>query len=171
MSDPAPQLGLDAVGIFYMAFGCSWTAILIAGMTYLWTKRHMPLLRIRGLPLSFAAIIFLHLYWMAVQFGYVYGPFMSAGVEFWIMGIWLPFGVALFHASNTRFLYVARAQRRFVEKAPESDRATIRPRPETLLGKYRAMDHTRRVLLLVGTGMLFQVIHVTQPGYALARPC
>ncbi|KFA64871.1 hypothetical protein S40285_02848 [Stachybotrys chlorohalonatus IBT 40285] len=158
MSDPAPQLGLDAVGIFYMAFGCSWTAVLIAGMTYLWTKRHMPLLRIRGLPLSFAAIIFLHLYWMAVQFGYVYGPFMSAGVEFWIMGIWLPFGVALFHASNTRFLYVARAQRRFVEKAPESDRATIRPRPETLLGKYRAMDHTRRVLLLVGTGMLFQFL-------------
>ncbi|KAH7324648.1 putative GPCR GprK-type [Stachybotrys elegans] len=156
--EEAPHIILDGVGIFWMIWGGVWTIALITGMTYLWTNRHMPLLRIRGLPLSFAAVILLHMYWTGVQYGYVYGPLMSAGVEYWIMNIWLPFGIALFHASNSRFLYIAKAQKKFVSEKLEVDRASIRPRPKTLVGKFRQMDHTSRVLLLVCTGMAFQLM-------------
>ncbi|KAG8168556.1 hypothetical protein KVR01_001305 [Diaporthe batatas] len=98
-------------------------------MGFLWYRRDTPLLRIRDLNLSFAAIGFLHTYWMAVQMAYIVKPFPPQA-EYWIMGIYLPFGIALFHASNSRFLYVARQQRR---------------------------SHTRKMLVVIGMGMGLQL--------------
>lgn len=147
---------LDSLGTFYVCLSVAWTAVLVGCMIFLYRKRDMPIVRIRGLPLSFGAVILLHLYWLAVQTGYIYGPFMSAGIEFWIMGIWLPFGIALFHASNSRFLYVAEMQKRFIR----TDTIDMNRRPgqkKTLLDKYRALDYTSKMLTLVCTGMGFQV--------------
>ena len=73
---------MDGVGVFWTAFASGWTALLVAGMTFLYCRRDMPLLRIRGLPLSFGAVFLLHLYWIAVQLGYVYSHLMPNGVEF-----------------------------------------------------------------------------------------
>lgn len=147
-------LRMDGVSIWWITFSTIWTAILIGGMVFLWTRRTLPILRIRGLPLSFGAVTLLHIYWLAVQWGYTYGHLMPAYVEFWIMGIWMPFGIALFHASNSRFLYVAQAQKRYLRTSSESlDRVG---RPKTLWGRFRAMDYTNRMLLLVCTGMVFQ---------------
>jgi hypothetical protein len=153
----APPSGLlmDGVSVWWITFSTVWTAILIGGMVFLYTRRKMPILRIRGLPLSFGAVILLHIYWLAVQWGYTYGHLMPAYVEFWIMGLWLPFGIALFHASNSRFLYVAQAQKRYLRTSGESlDRVG---RNKTLWGRFRAMDYTNRMLLLVSMGMVFQV--------------
>lgn len=145
---------MDGVSIWWITFSTIWTAILISGMVFLYTRRKMPILRIRGLPLSFGAVILLHIYWLAVQWGYTYGHLMPAYVEFWIMGLWLPFGIALFHASNSRFLYVAQAQKRYLRTSGESlDRTG---RSKTLWGRFRAMDYTNRMLLLVCMGMVFQ---------------
>ncbi|KAG7144682.1 hypothetical protein HYQ46_006573 [Verticillium longisporum] len=105
----------DGVAIFWTAFASLWTALLVGGMAFLWTRRDMPILRIRGLPLSFGAVVCLHLYWIACQLGTSYGHLMPNGVEFWIMGIYLPFGIALFHASNSRFLHVAKAQMKYAQ--------------------------------------------------------
>jgi hypothetical protein len=155
-----PPPALDGVAIFYIIFSFIWTIILACGMMYLWQNRHLPMLRIRGLPLSFAAVTLLHIYWLAVQTGYIYGAYMSPGVEFWIMGIWLPCGVALFHASNSRFLYVAAAQKRFVHRGSiKTDVTSIAPKSKTLLGRYRQMNYTTRMLMLVGSGMVLQVGH------------
>ncbi|VUC21972.1 unnamed protein product [Clonostachys rosea] len=146
---------LDGLGTFYCCFAAIWTAILIGGMVFLYRKRDMPILRIRGLALSFGSVILLHIYWLAVQFGYLYGKWMTAGVEFWIMGIWLPFGIALFHASNSRFLYVAEMQKRFIrsdtmeKRVPQAGKKTLRQR-------YKALDYTTRMLAVVGTGMAIQ---------------
>jgi hypothetical protein len=147
---------LDNLGTFYVCLSVAWTAVLVGCMIFLYRKRDMPIVKIRGLPLSFGAVILLHLYWLAVQTGYIYGPFMSAAIEFWIMGIWLPFGIALFHASNSRFLYVAEMQKRFV-RADTMD-LTRRPgQKKSLVEKYRALDYTSKMLILVCTGMGFQV--------------
>merc|ERR1712000_15388 len=147
---------VDNLGTFYICFAVAWTSILVGCMVFLYRKRDMPIVRIRGLPLSFGAVILLHLYWLAVQTGYIYGPFMSGGVEFWIMGIWLPFGIALFHASNSRFLYVAEMQKRFIRH----DTVDMNRRPggkKTLLQRYRALDYTSKMLTLVCAGMGFQL--------------
>lgn len=155
----APHAVLGAVGIFWIVFACTWTLILALGMSFLYVRRDMPMLRIRGLPLSFGAVILLHMYWIAVQTGYVYGPIFPPAAEYWIMGVWFPFGIALFHASNSRFLYVAQAQKRFVPaKKLDDDEISVRTKnPKSLYGVYKSLDYTNKMLVLVTLGMAFQV--------------
>lgn len=151
-----PHARFEGVGIVWIAFSAVWTILLVAGMAFLYRRRDMPILRIRGLLLSFGAVILLHLYWLAVQWVYVVALLFPPAVEFWIMSIWLPFGVALFHASNSRFLYVAKSQKKlFASKnaRPKSERG----QKGGLIGHYRSLDYTNRMLVLVGFGMLFQV--------------
>ncbi|KOS20617.1 hypothetical protein ESCO_005392 [Escovopsis weberi] len=152
--DTKPELRFDGVGIFYCVFATIWTLILASGMAFLWVRREMPILRIRGLPLSFAAITLMHLYWLAVELGYSYGPLMPEVAEYWIMSIWFPFGIALFHASNSRFLYVADAQRKFLNTVETLERPLAN---NDLVGRWKRMDYTSRTLLLVSLGMAGQL--------------
>jgi hypothetical protein len=162
-------LHMDALGIFYCVLSVVWTAILVSGMVFLYRRRDMPILRIRGLPLSFGAVTLLHMYWIAVQLGYLYGRWMAASIEYWIMGIWLPFGIALFHASNSRFLYVAEMQKRFVSaEGVESSRRKARSKKrKTLVEKYKLLDYTTKMLAVVCTGMFLQVS--SHPSYLYAN--
>lgn len=160
-SEPRPQL--DGVGIFWACWTCIWTALLAAGMAYLVSRRQMPVLRIRGLALSLSAIGLLHLYWISVQIGYILAPLAPAVAEYWIMGIYLPFGIALFHASNSRFLHIAKAQKKYAQhggrvvEGPASSR-----RGDGVVGRFRRLDYTSKVLIVVGLGMLFQVRQATR---------
>ncbi|KAK4231646.1 hypothetical protein QBC38DRAFT_465223 [Podospora fimiseda] len=104
---------LNAIGIWWIIYGFVWTALVLAGMIFLFLKRKTPTVRLRGLPLTFGGIILLHLYWITVQIGYSVGPLAPEVAEFWIMSIWYPFGIALFQAGNSQFLHVAKAQSRF----------------------------------------------------------
>ncbi|KAH7141729.1 hypothetical protein EDB81DRAFT_797563 [Dactylonectria macrodidyma] len=152
-----PQANLNALGIFWIAFSLSWTMIVAGGMLFLWRRRDMPILRIRGLPLSFLAITMLHLYWGAVQTGYVWFPLAEPQVEYWIMSTYLPCGIALFHASNSRFLHVAKAQKELFA----SDSASIKSKPaksRSLFGRFRSLNYTRKILVIVGAGMLCQLL-------------
>ncbi|KAF7562153.1 hypothetical protein G7046_g1995 [Stylonectria norvegica] len=151
-----PTARLDGVGIFWITFLVAWTLLLAGGMAFLYRRRDMPMLRIRGLPLSFCAVIFLHLYWAAVQAAYVYGPLAPPSVEYWIMSIWLPCGIAMFHASNSRFLHVAKTQKKFFASATMPTRATRNQRA-TLLGRFRGLDYTHKMLLFISIGMCFQL--------------
>ncbi|KAI9150356.1 hypothetical protein HJFPF1_10122 [Paramyrothecium foliicola] len=153
-ADMAHEARLDAVGIFWVVLASAWTVMVLAGMGFLYVRRHMPILRMRGLLLSFSAVTCLHLYWISVQLGYVFGPIAPGDHEYWIMGTWLPFGIALFHASNSRFLHVAQGQKRFVQqekclKVPEPKRSPI--------ARFQQLDHTVKMLALIGGGMIFQV--------------
>ncbi|KAJ4169214.1 hypothetical protein NW754_001545 [Fusarium falciforme] len=114
----------------------------------------MPLLRIRGLPLSFTAIILLHLYWGAVQTAYVWFPLVTPQVEYWVMSTYLPFGIALFHASNSRFLHIAKTQK---ELFAASSHEKPRRAKSGLKGRFQTFNYTKKILILVGLGMAFQL--------------
>ncbi|KAE8132418.1 hypothetical protein BDV38DRAFT_275102 [Aspergillus pseudotamarii] len=94
----------------------------------------MPVLRVRGLPLSLSAIAVLHIYWVSVQFGCMIGALMPGDIEYWIMGTYLPCGIALFHASNSQFLYVAALQKKYVHYNSRCIRSSpgSRPKPSVL---------------------------------------
>jgi hypothetical protein len=158
-AQPQPHANLDALGIFWITFALSWTFVVAGGMLFLWRRRDMPILRIRGLPLSFLAITLLHLYWGAVQTGYVWFPLATPQIEYWIMSTYLPCGIALFHASNSRFLHVAKAQKELFA----SDSASIitkRPKTKSFFCGFQSLDYTRKILLFVGAGMILQVIQL-----------
>ncbi|KAH7019716.1 hypothetical protein EDB80DRAFT_206536 [Ilyonectria destructans] len=152
-----PHANLDGLGIFWITFALSWTFIVAGGMIFLWRRRDMPMLRIRGLPLSFLAITLLHFYWGAVQTGYVWFPLAAPEIEFWIMSVYLPCGIALFHASNSRFLYVAKAQKELFA----SDTASIiskRATTKSFFRRFRYLNYTQKILIFVGAGMAFQLL-------------
>lgn len=154
--DAKPQPNLDGLGIFFIIWTFIWTFIVIGGMVFLWRRRDMPMLRIRDLPLTFVAIMMLHLYWGAIQTGYVYFPLFTPEGEYWIMSLYFPIGIALFHASNSRFLHVAKQQK---ELFASDEKVYSRPRArrDSWLGKFQALDYTKKILVTIGFGMTIQV--------------
>jgi hypothetical protein len=158
----------DAVGIFYITFCATWTTLVLAGMAFCWVNRQSPVLKIRGLPLSFASITFLHLYWILAQITYPIGMTMpivlAYDIQYFFMGIWFPLGIALFHASNLRFLHVAKLQKQFTD--PEFSKRDERNKVgKPWLLRLRNMSYTRRVLVFIGTAMILQVFAPLLPGY------
>ncbi|KAM7215432.1 hypothetical protein V8F06_009192 [Rhypophila decipiens] len=161
--DTAPEVRLDAIGIWWITFDAVWTVILAAGMTWLWRRREHPTLRIRGLPLTFAGIVLLHLYWATVQIGYPVGPLAPEVAEYWIMGLWYPFGIALFQAGNSQFLHVAKAQSRFA-RPPTQMKTRFNEKKgatkSTVFTRIRDMDYSKRMFVFVTVGMTMQLLAV-----------
>jgi hypothetical protein len=168
-ADSKPEARLDSVGIWWICWSAVWTLLLLAGAGFLILKRNTPMLRIRGIGLSLSAIFLLHLFWMAVQLGYVIGPLYPGDTQYWIMGTYLPLGIGLFHGSNSRFLHIAQRQKQYLESKSDSQAAakTSNKDGDGFISRFRRLDHTAKVILLVGSGMLFQV---SGGGHAFLRP-
>ncbi|EHK44472.1 putative GPCR GprK-type [Trichoderma atroviride IMI 206040] len=154
-ADSAPRPRMDSVGIFFICWTTIWSLLLLWGMGFLIRHRQMSMLKIRGIWLSLSSILFLHLYWASVQLGYVFGPLYPGSCEFWIMSIYLPLGIGLFHASNTRFLHVAQRQKQFIDKSDNPNAPTSKA--GGILGRFRELDHSAKAVVLVSAGMFFQL--------------
>ncbi|KAK3335221.1 hypothetical protein B0T19DRAFT_2825 [Cercophora scortea] len=164
-----PEARVDGVAIWWLTFAAVWTAILASAMVFLHRKRDKPALRMRSLPLTFAGIVLLHLYWISVQIGYTIGPLAPEVAEFWIMSVWYPFGIALFQASNSQFLHVAKAQARFADPPNEiktrySEKKLLDLQQTTRkpgwIASLRGMDYAKRMFLSVTIGMTVQLVVV-----------
>jgi hypothetical protein len=150
----------DKVGVFYVSFCAVWTTIVLAGMAFCWYNRHLPILKVRGLPLAFGSVIFLHLYWIMAQITYPIGRTMPVViayvVQYFVMGSWFPLGIALFHAANLRFLRVAKLQRQFARPGLKEKRGCNGARSSWLC-RFRNMEYTLKVMTLIITGVIVQV--------------
>lgn len=158
--DTKPEARYDAVGIWWLTFCAIWTLVVAGGLTFLYQKRDTPTLRLRGLSLTFAGVILLHFYWIAAQLSYTFGPLFPPGVEFWIMSVWYPLGIALFQAGNSQFLHVAKAQSRFARPPSQMKTRYDEKHPaqgETWLQRLRQMDYSKRMFMFVTVGMAIQV--------------
>ncbi|KAF5723831.1 transcriptional regulatory [Fusarium mundagurra] len=122
----------DWVGVFYIDFCVVWTLLVLFGMTFCWKNRNNPLLRLRGLLLSFSAIVLLHIYWILGQIVYIVGPtipvVLAYDIQYFFMGIWFPLGIALFHASNSRLLHVAKLQKKYSSAGLRDQFNAVQPR-------------------------------------------
>lgn len=150
----------DKIGRFYIGFCCTWTSLVLAGMAFCFVNRHNPILKIRGLPLSFGAIILLHSYWILAQITYPIGRaipvILAYDIQYFFMGIYFPLGIALFHASNLRFLHIAKLQKQFTH---EGLRVTsgCNGAKTSLLCRIRNLSYTKRIMVFIGIGMFAQV--------------
>lgn len=164
--DTKPEARLDGVGIWWITFAAVWTVMVAGGMSFLFINRNTPTLRMRSLSLTFAGITLLHLYWISVQLGYSIGPLAPPVAEFWIMSVWYPFGIALFQAGNSQFLHVAKAQSRFADPPSQMrtrcDEKRVSQNP-SWLQRFRQMDYSKRMFILVSIGMAVQVSISTTP--------
>ena len=133
---------------------------MMAGMAFCLYNRNLPILRVRGLPLSFGSVTFLHLYWIMAQITYPIGrtlPLVIAyDVQYFVMGMWFPLGIALFHAANLRFLRVAKLQKQFTR--PDAKRKTgCNGANSSWLCRLRNLEYTTKVLTFIVIGMVIQV--------------
>ncbi|KAM5356541.1 hypothetical protein ACJ41O_003187 [Fusarium nematophilum] len=118
-------------------------------------------MRLRGLPLSFTAITFLHLYWILGQITYPIGATMPVvlayDVQYFFMGIWFPLGIALFHASNSRFLHIAKLQKQFTSPHLRGARPGCNGAKSSWLCRLRNLDYSMKIMIFIGIGMVFQL--------------
>ncbi|KAG6108548.1 hypothetical protein E4U31_007573 [Claviceps sp. LM219 group G6] len=159
---PAPPK-FDRLGTFYIAFGASWTFLVVAGMLFCALNHENPVLKIRCIPLSFGAIILLHSYWILAQITYSVGMSMpivlAYDIQYFFMGIYYPLGMALFHASNLRFLRIAKLQRHFA-------RSEVRGREErsreggvlSVFRRVRGWEYTAQIMFWIGLGITVQIL-------------
>lgn len=152
----------DAVGRFYVAFCATWTTLLLAGMGFLVANRRNPIIRVRGIGLSLTSICFLHCYWILAQVVYPIGQslpvILAYDIQYFFMGLWFPLGIALFHASNTRFLHVAELQKQFTLARYQRRYHGCNGASTSWLCRLRCMEYQTRILVYIFLGMIVQVL-------------
>lgn len=166
---PSPP-NFDQVGRFFIAFGSTWTLLVFSGMIFCALNHKNPLIKIRCIPLSFGAILMLHSYWILAQITYSVGRTMPVvlayDIQYFFMGIYYPLGMALFHASNLRFLHVAKLQKQFTNPEPRV-RGGCNGSKSSILCRIRNLSYTVRIMLFIGIGMIFQVCRI--PATSIGR--
>ena len=154
-----PLVNWDDLGKFYAGFIISWTVILYAGVAFLIVNRQLAFIRIRNLPLAIAAISFLHVYLVKIFLAYTTNGHFSCAAEFWIMSIYLPFGIALFQANLAQLKSISDQQRDLVlteEKRPnEKSHLSL---PQRLWMQWSSLPGIKRTYCYIGIGMVVQLI-------------
>ncbi|KUJ11505.1 uncharacterized protein LY89DRAFT_594537 [Mollisia scopiformis] len=155
-----PIVNWDSLSKLYASIAIAWTAILTLGSAWLIKNRHLPFLRIRNIPLAIASVCFLHVYLIKILLAYTTNGHFLCSAEFWIMSIYLPFGIALFQANMVQLLSISTQQRKLLD----GDRASIRKRSRNgqgisgLWSRWRALTALQKTYFGIGTGMFLQFV-------------
>lgn len=75
------------------------------------------------------------------------------------MSIYLPLGIALYHASNSQLVYIAGMQKRYarVDNSGQHTKATSQLGSRLRKLKLKSYNPANRTMLLIGVGMVLQV--------------
>ncbi len=162
------EANTGTLGWVYIAITAAWTIILVGGMIFLHRHRQLPFLRVRRLPLVFTAIVLLHVFECAAMAAWTYGPLMPCDAQFWIMSIYLPFGIAMLQAANSQFIHVATEQRKYAQFGSFVEQSLPEKPGEldkSLSGWGRCIESIRRAntvtrtVIYIGIGMTVNVRH------------
>ncbi len=160
--DWSSVVNFDAVGQIYVGFTIAWTVILSAGVGWLIFHRDLYFLKMRNILLAVASTLFLHLYLVKIVLAYTTNGHFTCNAEFWIMSIYLPFGIALFQANMVQLLSVSSQQKKLLEGQPflALEAVPLRLRAHgfrSLWKKWCAMTAAKQTEILIGVGMVAQV--------------
>ncbi|KAI9681456.1 MAG: hypothetical protein M1817_002740 [Caeruleum heppii] len=105
---------LDIVGRAYIIVLVVWTVFVFSGLIWLVLHRHLDFIRMRNITLIALSLIMLHTYFFFVMILYPLNGLFPCQLEFWIMSIHFPLGVALFQAQNIQLLSISCLQRQLM---------------------------------------------------------
>ncbi|EXJ89098.1 hypothetical protein A1O3_02162 [Capronia epimyces CBS 606.96] len=158
----ALRFNTDGLGKTYIGIVVAWTCLLLPAAIFLIRNRNLSYLRMRNIPLAISAVATLHVYWVLCMIAYVLNGYFPCATEYWIMSIYLPLGIALFHATNTQLLSIATAQKRYaqgdvlVESQPSKQpKARGWRKWWEQLKTYNA---TKNTMAWIGMGMIVQLV-------------
>lgn len=151
----------DDLGKLYAGFAIAWTVILYAGATWLFINRHISFLKMRNIPLAIAAISFLHVYLVKILLAYTTNGHFLCSAEFWIMSIYLPFGIALFQANVVQLQSVSDQQQALLNGEHATNHRRNQRHPsgvKGLISRWRALTALHKTYAMIGLGMLAQLV-------------
>ena len=154
--------------LFRSSFCATWTFLLLMGIGFLIYHRGNPIVKIRSLPLTVASMLMLHSYCILGQITYPIGPSVPAilayDIQYFFMALYYPLGIALFQASNLRFLHIAKLQRCYLQ--PSSIRSGCNGSKTSILCRLRNQSYKFKMMVLISIGMIAQV-HVPYAYFVL----
>ncbi|CUS10870.1 unnamed protein product [Tuber aestivum] len=121
------------VGKIYIAVFALWTVVFLVGFTVFLIHRKSPFIRLKNVPLVCSALLLLHLQLSFDILLYPLNGSLPCGLEYWIMSICLPLGIALFQAQNMQLFSLFWGQKHLV---------WLRSRNSGLTGPVSAVDTT-----------------------------
>ncbi|EXJ94943.1 hypothetical protein A1O1_00061 [Capronia coronata CBS 617.96] len=159
--DMALRFNTDGLGNTYIGIVIAWTCLLLPAAIFLIRHRNLPYLRMRNIPLAISAVATLHVYWVLCMIAYVLNGYFPCATEYWIMSIYLPLGIALFHATNTQLLSIATAQKRYARGdallEPQLSRKPTARGWRKWWETLKAYNATKNTMAWIGMGMLVQL--------------
>ncbi|KAK4613617.1 hypothetical protein CLAFUW4_09658 [Fulvia fulva] len=150
----------DDLAKAYAGFIIAWTILLYVGVGWIVYNRHLPSVRIRNVSIAVLSVSFLHLYLVKIVLAYTTNGHFLCGAEFWIMSIYLPFGIALFQMNLVQLHSIAEQQRKLLSSAG-SMRSIPTGTPKTVRGAWvywKGLSSSTRSYIYIGLGMLVQLI-------------
>lgn len=158
----------DDLGKLYAGFIIAWTIILAAGISWLIVNRRVPSVKIRNVWIGVAAVAFLHVYLVKIFLAYTTNGHFTCSAEFWIMSIYLPFGIALFQANTVQLESISEEQQLLLRRESDLSQYDIKRSPRqtrTLWDRWCAATAAERTYVYIGIGMLIQVCDDLTTGY------
>lgn len=146
----------DDLGKLYAAIICIWTLVLVLGISWLIANRKLPFIKIRNIPLAILSTVFLHTYLIKICLAYTTNGHFLCSAEYWIMSIYLPFGIALFQAYLTQLRSLWEQQQRLLHHdagRPEGEDIS----KVNFIQRWRRLSRLKRSYCLIAAGMLLQV--------------
>lgn len=65
------EYNMDSLGKLYASIATAWTVVLLIGATFLISRRNLPYLRMRNIPLAVSAVATIHIYWVLCMIAYI----------------------------------------------------------------------------------------------------
>lgn len=162
-----PKVNWDSLGKFYAAFAITWTVVLYSGIIWLVAHRHIPYVRMRKITLIVLATTFLHVYLIKILLAYTTNGNFLCSAEFWIMSIYLPFGIALFQANTVQLLSISVQQRKLLDGFSIRDRARSKGF-RSLWSRWRGFTTLHQAYVFIGIGLVLQVTSLDITSYYMS---
>ncbi len=153
---PTGTPSLDNLAIVYVVLNVLWTVVVLAASAALWLCRRHESIRKRNVGLTIAAVLCLQVYWAVNMMIYPLNGAYPCDLNFWVMSIYFPLGVALYQLQNVQLLSVS-ARQRDLRHQPfrRSDRMTIH---HLHFWRYRHSWSQMTLLSKIYLGITFSVI-------------
>jgi hypothetical protein len=149
----------NALGLSIIGFIVLCSALLAAGVAFLLHHRHLDFIRIRNIPLMVSALLMIHVYLIMACLTYPLNGTFPCNLEFWIMSVYFPTGVALYQAYNMQLLSLSVLQKRLLLQPAKL--LTKLPAPRRTVTGLRSgwarLNLVARTYVLIGIGLVIQV--------------
>ncbi|KAI9823932.1 MAG: hypothetical protein M1832_002250 [Thelocarpon impressellum] len=113
---------MDGVAKAYITVCCVWSFLLFCGLAVFLLHRNVDFVRMRNASVVTCAVLMIHVYLVIILCLYPVNGGWPCNLEFWVMSIYFPLGVALFQAQNIRVLSMSVAQKQLMFKPLERSR-------------------------------------------------